>query len=411
MIKIYIHTFGCKVNLSESENIKLEGSQKGFLFVDNIEEADVAVINSCAVTELAEKKCNDFIKKLKKRYNVKVLITGCYASILSKEIKSYVDFVLDNEKKESLVEFLSNTFQPNDFKQASKPKLKTRAFLKIQDGCDAFCTYCIIPFLRGKPKSKPIEKIMREIDKLVNLNYKEIVLVGIHIGKYGIDHNTTLKNLLKEIIKRYQNENIRYRLSSLDVDEIDDDLIDIVEHSNGLICNHFHIALQNGSNKILQLMKRRHTAEDFINICNKIKSRIADCTIGTDVIVGFPEETDEDFESTINVLNKANVDYLHVFSYSRREGTLASKMKNQIPENIKKERAKMLRKIGEKLKLNSELKMIGKTATILLEKNGGGHISNYHYVKIVNDNLEVNSFYNIKIQKREKNRLIGGLVE
>ncbi|MGA1863119.1 tRNA (N(6)-L-threonylcarbamoyladenosine(37)-C(2))-methylthiotransferase MtaB [Deferribacter thermophilus] len=412
MNRLYIHTFGCKVNLSESENFKLESNKIGLHVVDNIEDADIVLINSCAVTELAEKKCNDFIKKVKNKYNPKIVITGCYASIIKDEIKNYIDVVIDNESKESLIENLKKHLNINLVStQNQKLKLKTRAFLKIQDGCDAFCTYCIIPFLRGKPRSKPSEQILKEIDSLIEKNYKEIVLVGIHIGKYGIDLNSNLKELLKIITKRYTNYNIRFRLSSLDVDEIDDELVSLIANSKGLICNHLHIALQNGSNRILKLMKRRHTAEEFIEICKKVKDSIKDCTIGTDVIVGFPTETENDFQDTIDTLLDAKVDYLHVFNYSRREGTQASKMKNQIPDSIKKERAKKLRKLGEMLKKDSELKMIGKKAKILLESNGFGHLSNYHYVKVVNENLQSNNFYEIKILGRKNNRLIGGVIE
>ncbi|MGA1847566.1 tRNA (N(6)-L-threonylcarbamoyladenosine(37)-C(2))-methylthiotransferase MtaB [Deferribacter abyssi] len=415
MQRVYFYTFGCKVNISEMEQLRLQAIRKGLLCVDRLDDADIVIINSCAVTQNAEKKCKDFIKKVKKIYDKKVVVTGCFASIIDNESKQYVDLVVENTEKLQILDkiayYLDFEFSVSFENYSIKSDYdKTRAFLKIQDGCDSFCSYCIIPYLRGQPNSKQVEDVLKELNFLVDQNFKEIVLVGIHIGKYGQDIGIDLKYLLKRIIMEIDN-GVRIRLSSLDVGEVDDELIDIVRNSDGKICNHFHISLQSGSDKILNKMNRNYSKEDFIKVCKKIKENISDVRIGSDVIVGFPGETDEDFNSTIDTLVKGGVDFLHVFSYSKRKGTKAYNMDNHIPKKVKEQRAKRLREVGKILKREAELNMVGKIVNVLIESNGGGYTSNYHYVTIEDGKVIKNELCNVLIKNVNDKGLVGVKVE
>ena len=404
-MNLYFFSFGCKVNQVEFENLKIEALGYNINITNDLNIADAVVINSCAVTEQAVQKLKNFLKKIKKNNsNAKIFVTGCAAELKKDGLKDdFADFVITNAGKSDLLKYISkqqdflksiafeDTFQntgvPGSFD-------KTRGFLKIQDGCDDFCSYCIIPSLRGKPRSKPVESVIEEFKILLEKGYKEIVLVGIHIGKYGYDLNVSLTDLLKELIKI--EGNYRIRLSSLEVTEISEELIDIIKNNQDRICPHFHIPLQSGSDEILKKMNRNYLALDYINTIKNIRAKIPDATIGSDVIVGFPGESDENFKESINTLEDAIVSYLHVFPFSLREGTDAYLMSDKIDEYIINDRAKHLRKYGEAFKFNAAKKFAGKSMRVLTEKNNKGLTDHYFQVKF-NENVDANRFVTVKI--------------
>jgi threonylcarbamoyladenosine tRNA methylthiotransferase MtaB len=404
-MNLYFFSFGCKVNQVEFENLKEEATLRDFQITNNLNDADIVLINSCAVTDKAVKKFNYYISKIKKQNpNIKIAVTGCVADLKKYKLKEKnVDYVITNAGKHSIFDSIlaeQDCFKDisdlDTFEQVGKlgMKDKTRAFIKIQDGCDSYCSYCIIPSLRGKPRSKSLDAIKNELKELVKQNYKEIVLVGIHIGKYGIDINSSLYNLLEELAKI--EGNFRIRLSSLEVTEISDLLINLIKENREKICPHFHIPLQSGSDYILKQMNRTYTVQDYLSIVSKIKDSIPDVIIGADVIVGFPGEIDQNFKETISNIEKSKLDYLHVFSFSVREGTKAYYMDNKIEKKVIDERAKILRSESDSLKFSSAKKYAGKTLRVLTEKNNKGLTDNYLSVEFIKPQ-EINTFVTAKI--------------
>jgi threonylcarbamoyladenosine tRNA methylthiotransferase MtaB len=404
-MNLYFFSFGCKVNQVEFENLKMEAILNNINITKDISIADFIIVNSCAVTEQAVNKLIFFIKKMKKNYpNAKILVTGCAAELKKEELKNnFVDLIVTNAGKSNLLSYIK---EQKDFLKsvAFEEKFenvgiagsldKTRGFLKIQDGCNSFCSYCIIPTLRGKPRSKQIDEVKDEFKTLLQKDFKEIVLVGIHIGKYGLDLNVKLYDLLKTLVKI--KGDYRIRLSSLEVTEISEEIINLIKNNPTKICRHFHIPLQSGSDTILKRMNRDYLSKDYINTVKKIKYKIPEVTIGSDVIVGFPGETEENFKETLNTLEEAAISYLHVFPFSLREGTKAFEMDNKIDERVISERAKILRKYGEAYKFNAAKKFANKTLRVLTEKNNKGLTDNYFQVIFPKD-IEKNQFINAKI--------------
>ncbi|MGB9731938.1 MULTISPECIES: tRNA (N(6)-L-threonylcarbamoyladenosine(37)-C(2))-methylthiotransferase MtaB [Calditerrivibrio] len=401
-MKIAFHTFGCKVNLVETENLKEKANIEGFKYTDSIEESDIIVINSCAVTDTAEKKSLNYLKKLKQKFpEKKIVLTGCLAE-MKKDLIKDADILVTNIDKDEIFKYIKENkhqltpIDELDYYKESFPNAivdKTRGFLKIQDGCDAFCSYCIIPHLRGKPRSKSEEIIIREFAQLVDKGFKEIVLVGIHIGKYGFDTKTDLKTLLKKLIQI--EGNFRIRLSSLELNEIDTEMIELILNSDK-ICKHLHIPLQGSTNKILKLMNRHYTFEKFASTVEYLKSKNESLTIGTDIITGFPGETEEDFtQGYDNLLNLA-ISYMHVFPFSERKGTKASILPDKVSNEIKKKRSGMLRDLSESKRFNSAKRLFGTVQKVLTEKDNMALTDNYFEV-CINEEIEANSFLNVKI--------------
>ena len=275
---------------------------------------------------------------------------------------------------------------------------RTRAFVKIQDGCENYCSYCIIPFVRGRCRSKDKDKVISEITSLVNNGYKEIVLTGIHTGNYGSDLGIKFSSLLSEILKIPNLK--RLRISSIEITELDDEFFRLL--NNPILCNHLHIPLQNGSNRILSLMNRKYTNEEFYEIVEKIRSIRNDISLTTDVIVGFPGETDDDFNENIDFIRKVGFSKVHVFPYSKRDGTKAARMDNQIDPNTKKKRTKQLLDVSLELENNYYNSFITKDEKVLIEKVDDdysyGHTTNYLYLKIPKK-LKENEIYDVKISK------------
>lgn len=361
-MKAAIYSLGCKVNIYESEFVENILKENGYEIVPFDNKADVYIINTCSVTNEADKKSRKIINRARRENPDAIVIAmGCYTQIKGNSLNSDVDIILGNKDKSKIISLINEVRKTNkkikkiyelkdinefETMEINKFDNHTRAFVKIQDGCNAFCSYCIIPYARGPIRSKKPEDVIKEVTNLVNNGYHEIVLTGIHTGKYGLDlENTSLEMLLRELIKI---KNLyRLRLSSIEINEVTDGIMDLIANSN-IIASHLHIPIQSGSNKILKAMNRRYTKEYFINKINKIRTLRKDISITTDLIVGFPGESDEDFQETLDTLDKIKFTKIHVFPYSRRDNTKASTMPNQINGNIKKMRVNKILELSKK---------------------------------------------------------------
>jgi len=425
-MKFKIVTLGCKVNTYESEMMREK------LIASNYEEtldnnADVVIINTCSVTNMADAKSRKLINYNKRENpNAIMVVCGCSAQNKKEELSNLdIDILIGNNGKSNIVDLIEDYKNTNEkyinfinsrkleFEDMEVEKFtnQTRAYIKIQDGCNNFCAYCIIPFMRGNIRSKDMSKVIEEANILVNNGHKEIVLTGIDTGSYGKDKNYDLTDLLNELVKIEGLK--RIRLSSIDTFDLDDKFIECLRN-NDKICDHLHISLQSGSNKILKLMNRKYTCEEYLNTINKIRSVRPDISITTDVIVGFPQESDEDFNEVLDYVNKVKFSKVHVFPFSKRDGTKASIMDGQVQESVKKARAKKLIEVSDELEKEYYSKFLGKELEVLVEENidgkSIGHTSNYIKVEI-DGTLNRNEFYKVKITSIEKEYVIGELVK
>lgn len=417
-LNIYFVTFGCKVNAGENQYYLSLLQKHGFKEAASLQEADVAVINTCAVTETAAKKSARFIEKLRKENkDIKIIATGCLTEEKGASLKKYgADAVVTNGSKSELLDHIINLtdgyIKAENGNFAGGALLthtakKTRAFFKIQDGCDAYCSYCIIPSLRGKPTSMPRADVVNGFKSLLKLGYKEIVLVGIHIGLYGKDLNLTITDILEELASI--DGDFRIRLTSIEINEIDDRLLYLVR-DNKKICPHLHIPLQSGCDEILSLMGRKYKKDAYIKTIKKARSIIPNVTIGSDIIAGFPGETDDNFNETLHTLKSAGTEFYHAFPYSERKGTKAEKMGNKVDMKIREERASVLREQGKTSLNNLYNTSIGKTFKVLSEKGNKGHSENYiliHYDK----NIEPNNFINVLVTEVNEGKLLGKVIK
>ena len=401
--KVAFHTLGCKLNFTETSTIARSFVENGFELTDFSKKADFYVINTCSVTDNADKKFKNILNRAKKRNpNAFNIIVGCYAQLKPKYISEIpgVDLVLGANEKFNVIDYIgqlnkANTFvyscdinDVNKYESSYSVDDRTRSFLKVQDGCDYKCTYCTIPNARGISRSDSLENIKMNVSEIASKDIKEIILTGVNIGDYGKGefgnkkHETTFLELIKEL-DLTQNIN-RFRISSIEPNLLKNDIIDFVATSN-LFVPHFHIPLQSGSNKILGLMKRRYRKELYEDRIRYIHSKINDVCIGVDVIVGFPGETDSDFQETYNFLLNLDISYLHVFSYSERDNTEASNMLNPVPKNIRFQRSKMLRSLSEKKRRIFYNSQMNRLRPVLFEsENKLGYIYGYtdNYVKV-----------------------------
>ena len=338
-MNIYIYTFGCKINQYESQIIKEQYCLKNFNYVDNFEKADLIVINSCSVTSHADKQCDQIINKFHtKNPQSKIILTGCYAKVSKEKILKKFPFIEIKTKEDFLAKIQQKITSFDNH---------SRAFIKIQDGCNSFCSYCIVPYARNFLWSKPSKEIIKEINTLLDVGYSEIVLTGIHIGKYDKGIAYLLSNIYKSI-----DRNFRIRLSSIEVNEITTDLIDIMKQEQERFCCHLHIPLQSASDNVLKDMNRKYLLKDFFNKINLLKEHFKDISITTDVICGFPTETDNDFDITYNFLKDNKFARLHVFPYSKRQGTKAFNMKQVYKNGQAKSRTNKLLELNKILETN-----------------------------------------------------------
>lgn len=420
MKKFLIKTLGCKVNSYESEFIRNLFLENGYEEVE--ESADVCIINTCTVTNTADNKSKQVINNIKKNNkNAIVIAMGCFCQFRNSEIEDLIDadIILGNKNKHKVLEYL-NKYETNhkrivDFEDMNRNdidfddmeikgyKHHHRAFIKIEDGCNNFCSYCIIPYVRGRVRSKEFNKCIIEVNDLALSGHKEIVLSGIHTGQYN-SNGKRLSDLINEISKIDQIK--RIRLSSVEIVELDDKMMNIIKNNNKFV-SHLHIPLQAGSNHILKLMNRRYDKKYFKELVDEIRKNRSDISLTTDVIVGFPGETEKDFEETLDFCKEIGFTKIHVFPYSDRSGTVASRMKDKIQGNVKKDRVKRLIDLSNKLEKEYYLNHIGKEDDVLIEevKQDGylhGFTSDYIPVKL-KGNYKINEIYKIKLSKKNIN--------
>jgi len=371
--KIAIATLGCKVNKYDSAVIHklLEGAEYSFVPFD--QQADIYIVNTCTVTKRADYQSRQLIRRSHRlNQDALIIVTGCYAQRAPQEIKEIqgVDYTVGVGEKGRIVDLINGSPGKEVSSEITNdiPAFPehTRAFLKVQDGCDSYCSYCVVPYARGRSKSLQKEETIRNISKLTELGYREIVLTGIHLGSYGWDlmPPTRLSNLLRSI--EHEGISCRIRLSSIEPTEFDDDLIDLIS-SSPIICNHLHIPLQSGADEVLKRMNRPYSSELFKELVKKLVSAIPDLNIGVDVIVGFPGESHENFTNTVSVIEELPIGYLHVFPYSRRPGTPAADFPDQVDSKTIKNRGKILRGIGNRKREEFYRRFLGKRLSVLIE--------------------------------------------
>ena len=417
--KVAFYTLGCKLNFSESSAIGRQFNDAGFETVAFTDQADVYLINTCSVTDHADKKCRKVVKEaLKHSPNAYIAVVGCYAQLKPKEISEIpgvdivlgaaekfmiIDYITDLTKQEKTLIFNQDISEAKDFISSYSFGERTRTFLKVQDGCDYTCSFCTIPLARGASRSDTIPHVIEQANKIVASGVKEIVLTGVNLGDFGIIDGIRENKFFDLIQALDQVDGIdRIRISSIEPNLLLDEIIEFVSQSNKFV-PHFHIPLQSGSNKVLALMRRRYKREVYAERVANIKSLMPDCCIGVDVIVGFPGETQKDFLDTYNFLNELDVSYLHVFTYSERENTAAAEMKGAVPGTLRAERSKMLHILSEKKRRAFYQTQVGKSTQVLFEadhKNGFIHGFSRNYVKVraPYDPLLINDIKQVKFE-------------
>ncbi|MBQ4030330.1 MAG: tRNA (N(6)-L-threonylcarbamoyladenosine(37)-C(2))-methylthiotransferase MtaB [Bacilli bacterium] len=425
-MKFSIITFGCKVNSYESEFMKEQLINNNFNYVDDYHDADIVIVNTCSVTNTADNKCKKAIRGVRRDLPEAVLmVCGCTAENHREELTNLdIDILIGNKEKSKVVELIKDYLvkkdkyikfyddRRTDFENMTVKKYDdlTRAFVKIQDGCNNYCAYCIIPYVRGSIRSKKMEDVLEEVKELVEMGHHEIVLTGINTGAYGKETGLyDLTDLIREMSKIEGLD--RIRVSSIEMTEINDKFIDELKN-NKKLCAHLHVSLQSGSERMLKLMNRKYTKDEYYNNILKIKEARPDINLTTDVIVGFPGETEEDFLECIDYCKKIEFSKIHVFPYSVREGTKAATMKDQLSNAVKKERSRRLIEIDNDLQLKYNEKFVGRVVNVLIEEvfddYSIGHTENFLKV-VVNKKLEENKSYDVLIKKAEITQVIGDL--
>ena len=411
-------SLGCKVNSYECSALSSLLLSKGYL-ESHDEQVDVVIINTCSVTATADQKSRQHIRKMMKLYpNAICVVMGCYSQgnkeYITNEIKPHI--LVGTSHRDEIPELIEQYLKEKtpivkvddnprnfDYEEMGVTSFSenVRAYLKIQDGCDNFCSYCLIPYRRGKMRSRSKENVIREAKYLIEQGYSEIILTGIHVGGYGKDiEGTTFSDLVNELANLSGLQSLR--ISSIEESEIDEQLIDLVAN-NKVLAKHLHIPLQSGSETVLNRMNRKYNKEQFLSKLKLIRQAIPNVALTTDVIVGFPGETDEEFNETVDFIKECDFNMLHVFPFSAREGTGAYLMKNQVNPKIKKQRAAVLLELSKQLWDKYTDKFVGKDIEVLIEKleedYAIGHTTNYIDVKIDKNNLKPGDRINVKLQK------------
>ncbi len=401
MKKVAFYTLGCKLNYSETSTISRKMEDAGYKKVEFTEQPDIFIINTCSVTENADKKCHKVVREARAiSPNAYVAIIGCYAQLKPKEISEIpgVDAVLGEAEKFRLVELLDGFIRPeaprviassietaNTFNTSFSLHDRTRTFLKVQDGCDYSCSFCTIPLARGSSRSDTIPNIVAQAKKIITTGVKEIVLTGVNTGDFGLRDGERKDKFIDLIRALDEVDGIdRLRISSIEPNLLTDEIIEFVAQSQKFV-PHFHIPLQSGSNAILKSMRRRYQRELYASRVAKIKSVIPNCCIGVDVIVGFPGETDEHFLETYRFLNELNISYLHVFTYSEREKTVATELPGVVPQKVRNERSRMLHILSDKKRRAFYEENLGKQFKVLFEndvEDGLMHGFTENYIRV-----------------------------
>ena len=415
-MKFNIITFGCKVNSYESEYIKEQMILNNYIFCDDYNNSDIVIVNTCSVTNIADSKCKKVIRSIRRENpNVILAVCGCSSENHREEYKKLdIDILIGNSKKSEIVTFINDYINDNKkyvyFDDEAKNSFEnmivkkyddlTRAFVKIEDGCNNYCSFCVIPYVRGNIRSKKMDDVLDEVKELVRIGHKEIVLTGINLGAYGRDlKQYDLTDLVRNISSIDGLE--RIRISSIEMTEINDKFIDELKN-NKKICPHLHISLQSGSEKILKLMNRKYSKEEYLENIRKIKNARSDINLTTDVIVGFPSESDDDFMECVDFCREVGFSKIHVFPYAKKEQTLSAKLPNHLSNDIKKDRVKKLMRISDFLENEFYSKFLNKKVNVLIEEHvdgySVGHTDNYLKIK-VNSDLKHNECYDVIIKE------------
>lgn len=428
-MKVAVYTLGCKVNTYESEFVIKEFIKRGYTLTSFSDDtADVYLINTCTVTNTSDQKSRKMIRQARrKNKNAVVVAMGCFTQIRNNDndIMDFVDVVIGNKDKSKIVDLTEKFIKDHkkianieDINEADFDDMeinyfntRTRALVKIEDGCENFCSYCIIPYVRGRVRSKKPEKVLEEVERLAKNGYKEIVLTGIHTGHYGADlENYDFSDLLRALEKIDGID--RIRISSIEITELNNKFLNVLKDSKKIV-NHIHIPLQAGSNHVLKLMNRKYDKEYYLDKINKIREIRPDMAVTTDVIVGFPSETEEDFNETIEFVKKVNFAGGHVFPFSRRNGTPAAKMKGQLTKEEKHIRCKALISVFDSLEESYYKKHIGSTLIVIPENYEDGiltgHTDNYLKVKFSGCEELLGKEVEVKIDKYENKILLGSI--
>lgn len=426
--KVAFYTLGCKVNQYETESIKNQLLQKGYTETSFEEKADIYIVNSCTVTSVADRKTRNMLRRAKKiNPQGKVIVTGCYAQTNSKELLEMeeIDYVVGNRYKKGIVNFIEdienrtmerlkndNIFDEYEYTEYEFATLRemSRAYVKIQDGCNNFCSYCKIPFARGRSRSRKKENILREIEKLVVEGFKEIILIGINLGAYGedLEENIDFEDLLEEILQIKGLE--RVRIGSVYPDKISDRFIEMFKYKN--LMPHLHISLQSCDDTVLKMMKRKYGSALIEERLLKLKNSVENMEYTADIIVGFPGETEEMFQNSYNLIEKIGFSGLHIFQYSDRENTVASHLENKIDSKTKKERADRLEELKKVMAIREREHYLDKNLKVLIEEkiedSFYGYSENYLRVKIDGNHSEIkeNDIVDVKITSLEKELLV-----
>jgi threonylcarbamoyladenosine tRNA methylthiotransferase MtaB len=419
--------YGCKVNQYETNAMTQKFVENGYKVVHVEEQSDICVINTCTVTNMADKKSRQMIRHIKQLNKDAIIVaTGCYAQVNRKELEELdeIDIVVSNNEKQDIVSIVESKLHFNSAKPIEEEMEfsefgtvtyteKTRAVIKVQDGCNNFCSYCIIPYAKGRVRSRKLENVITEIKKIVEKGIKEVVITGIHVASYGkdFDNDIRLINLLEEINQIGGLK--RIRLGSLEPKIITEDFVKRLKKLDK-ICNHFHLSLQSGCNETLKRMNRKYTIEEFQKVTELLRENFEEVALTTDIIVGFPGETEEEFEMTYKFLEKIKFSKMHVFKYSIRQGTVAAKMPNQIDGTIKEKRSQKLIELSNKNEIEFMKNCIGKTIEVLFEeeKEDGyieGHTTNYVVIETKGKDLE-NTIKKVRVEKLEGNLLKGKIM-
>ena len=415
MISVKIETHGCKLNQADSIQLQKKLTEFGYYVNSNTPNPDVYILNSCTVTHIADKKARQSLRKYKKENpNSVVVLTGCYAqrdkdNLINSKI---ADLIYDNTEKEQIVQSLS-FHMDYQMPQINNEKIipgtlidRTRASVKIQEGCNQICAYCIVPKVRGREKSIDKDIIVKEINFLVDSGFKEIILTGTQLGTYGYENNykINLAELIKYILKKTNVE--RLRISSIQAHEINSELLQVYKNHSSRVCNHFHLALQSGSDSILKSMRRKYTQTNFLDSVNLIRDKLRNPSISTDIIIGFPGETDLDFKETIKVIKFSNFSKIHLFPYSDRPGTSSFYIKNKVDPQVKNQRMQIALELIKDIEVNYRKNILGEKRRVLWEKSNKSNDQTYYgytadYLKVMtkSNNPLFNTITEVKLNK------------
>lgn len=425
--KVAFHTMGCKLNFSETSTIKRDFISRGFKTVSFNEYANIYVLNSCSVTENADREARKIIRQAKRlNPSSSIIVTGCYAQLKPEELAAVkeVDMIFGAKEKFNLLDHLdsielnhktklfhSEINSVSHFEPSFSSNDRTRSYLKVQDGCDYNCTFCTIPLARGASRSSTVSKTLMSAKQAISSGAREIVLTGVNIGDFGVNSHEKFIDLLVSL--NDLNDLDRIRISSIEPNLLSNEIIEFCAKSKKIM-PHFHIPLQSGSSRILKLMRRKYQTSLYKERIEHIKSLIPDACIGADIIVGFPSETDVDFQKSYDFIESLNISYLHVFSYSERQNTKAIKIKNKVSKAKKAERSLAMRELSKELKLSFEKSFVGSTREVLFEyqidNQWFGHSDNYLPVRVnTKENLK-NSIESVNIVNSVKNYLVGSFL-